>query len=89
MKLKKIDVLEKPYQIYAEVLESGAIDQFVDVMGQSDVRQGALMADAHSGYVLPIGGVVATEGTIYPSFVGYDIGSGVCAGKVNIKKDQI
>ena len=89
MKLKKIDALDKPYQIYAEVLESGAIDQFVDVMGQADVRQGALMADAHSGYVLPIGGVVATEGTIYPSFVGYDIGCGVCAVKMNIKREQI
>lgn len=89
MKLKKIDVLDKPYQIYAEVLESGAIDQFVNVMGLPDVVQGALMADAHSGYVLPIGGVVATKDTIYPAFVGYDIGCGVCSVPTSLTKDQV
>lgn len=89
MKLKKLDVLEKPYQIYAEVLESGAIDQFVNVMELEDVVQGALMADAHTGYVLPVGGVVATRDTIYPAFVGYDIGCGVCSVPTSLTKDDI
>lgn len=89
MQLKKLDLLGKPYRIYAEVLESGAIDQFVNCMSLPDVVQGALMPDAHTGYVLPIGAVVATVGTIYPSFVGYDIGCGMSATKLNISAGDI
>jgi len=89
MQLKKLDALGKPYKIYAEVLESGAIDQFVNCMALPDVVQGALMPDAHTGYVLPIGAVVATVGTIYPSFVGYDIGCGMSATKLNISASDI
>lgn len=79
MKLKKLDVLNKPYKIYAEVLDSGSIEQFVNVMSHPAIVQGALMPDAHSGYVLPIGGVVASKDLIFPAFVGYDIGCGMCA----------
>ena len=89
MQLKKLDLLGKPYKIYAEVLESGAIDQFVNCMSLPDVVQGALMPDAHTGYVMPIGAVVATKGTIYPSFVGYDIGCGMSATKLNIGGDVL
>ena len=34
---------------------------------------GALMPDAHLGYGLPIGGVLATENTVIPYAVGVDI----------------
>lgn len=70
---------EKPYKIFAEVLEQGAIDQFESAMQQDFVVQGALMPDAHTGYSLPIGAVVATDGIVVPSWVGYDIGCGMCA----------
>jgi len=36
--------------------------------------QGALMPDAHTGYGLPIGGVLATENEVIPFAVGMDIG---------------
>jgi tRNA-splicing ligase RtcB len=36
--------------------------------------QGALMPDAHTGYGLPIGGVLATKNAIIPYAVGVDIG---------------
>jgi tRNA-splicing ligase RtcB len=36
------------------------------------------MPDAHLGYGLPIGGVVKTDRVVVPSWVGYDIGCGVC-----------
>ncbi len=36
----------------------------------------ALMADHHVGYAVPIGGVVAYEGKVSPSGVGYDIACG-------------
>ncbi|RPI74940.1 MAG: RtcB family protein [Desulfobacteraceae bacterium] len=42
---------------------------------------GALMADAHSGYGLPIGGVLATEGAVIPYAVGVDI---ACRMKMSI-----
>ncbi len=35
---------------------------------------GALMPDAHVGYGLPIGGVLATDGAVIPYAVGVDIG---------------
>ncbi len=37
----------------------------------------ALMPDAHSGYGMPIGGVIATEQVIIPKAVGVDIGCGM------------
>lgn len=89
MQLKKLDSLGKPYKIYAEVLESTAIDQFVACMSLPDVVKGALMPDAHTGYVLPIGAAVATEGTIYPSFVGYDIGCGMSATRLLLSSSDI
>lgn len=33
----------------------------------------AVMPDGHPGYALPIGGVIALENCVSPSFVGYDI----------------
>ncbi len=44
-------------------------------------RQGALMPDAHVGYGLPIGGVLATEGVVIPWAVGVDI---ACRMKISI-----
>lgn len=69
----------KPYRIFAEVLEQAALDQFESAMQQPFVVRGALMPDAHAGYSLPIGAVVATDGVVLPSWVGYDIGCGMCA----------
>lgn len=89
MKLKKLDDLNKPYKIYAEYLESEAINQFVRAMGQESNVQGALMPDAHTGYTLPIGAVIASEGMIYPSYVGYDIGCGMCAVPTSFDPDAV
>src|SRR3990167_5436367 len=77
---------DKPYKIFAEVLEQEALNQFESAMQQECVVRGALMPDAHAGYTLPIGAVVATDGMIFPSFVGYDIGCGVCAIKTTFTK---
>ena len=70
---------DKPYKIFAEVLEQGALDQFESAMQQPFAVRGVLMPDSHSGYTLPIGAVIATDGVILPSWVGYDIGCGMCA----------
>jgi len=47
-------------------------------------RHVALMPDAHVGYGMPIGGVLAAEGQVIPYAVGLDIGCGVRAWRTNI-----
>lgn len=72
----------KETKIYAEVLEQPAIEQFEAAMNQPFAVKGALMPDAHAGYSLPIGAVVATKGVVVPAWVGYDLGCGMCALKL-------
>lgn len=80
----------KVTNIYAEVLEEEALEQFNSAMAQPFSVKGALMPDAHSGYSLPIGAVVATDGVILPAWVGYDIGCGMCALRLDgITKDDV
>jgi len=71
--------MDKPIKIYAEAVDGKALDQFYTAMKLDTIVQGALMPDTHAGYSLPIGAVVAADGVVYPSFVGYDIGCGMCA----------
>lgn len=85
----KLNKINKPNTIFAEVVEDGAITQFVDVMEHPAITRGALMPDVHQGYTLPIGGVVESKGMVFPSFVGYDIGCGVCALPLNVRVDDI
>ncbi len=49
----------------------------------------ALMADAHVGFGMPIGGVLASLGVIIPNAVGVDIGCGIIAAKTDIKEIDI
>jgi tRNA-splicing ligase RtcB len=46
---------------------------------------GALMADKHKGYRMPIGGVVAYPRHISPTGVGYDIGCGNYAVRTSLR----
>lgn len=86
---KKDLITVKPAKIYAENAEQSALDQFESAMSQDFAVKGALMPDAHKGYSLPIGGVVATKDAIVPAWVGYDIGCGMCAVKTNLKLEDI
>jgi tRNA-splicing ligase RtcB len=69
----------KPHKIFAENPDPAAMGQFYEAMKLDCVVKGAVMPDIHKGYALPIGAVVATEGVIFPSWCGYDIGCG-CVG---------
>lgn len=80
---------DKPYQIFAEVLEQEALDQFESAMQQPFTVRGALMPDAHAGYSLPIGAVVATDDVVLPAWVGYDIGCGMCALPTSHNADDV
>lgn len=79
----------KSYTIFSSTIEQAALDQFYDALEQPFAVTGALMPDAHMGYSLPIGAVVATDGVIVPAWVGYDIGCGMCAVPTAFKKDDV
>lgn len=80
-KMKKLELKKTrlPYTIYgAEGIEEGALHQMEVAMKLPITRAGALMPDAHQGYGLPIGGVLATDNEIIPYGVGMDIGCRMC-----------
>ena len=67
------------YNIFgAEHIEQGALTQMDTAMRLPVAVAGALMPDAHQGYGLPIGGVLATENAVIPYGVGVDIGCRMC-----------
>lgn len=63
-----------PYQIWGpQHIEAGAIAQMLGAARLPVSVAGALMPDAHQGYGLPIGGVLATDNVVIPYAVGVDI----------------
>lgn len=63
------------YKVFgAEAIEEGALKQMNTAMKLPVAVAGALMPDAHQGYGLPIGGVLATRNAVIPYGVGVDIG---------------
>jgi tRNA-splicing ligase RtcB len=66
--------LPLPYQVWGrENIDDAAVDQMDSAMRLPISVAGALMPDAHLGYGLPIGGVLATENVVIPYAVGVDI----------------
>ncbi len=49
----------------------------------------ALMPDAHVGFGMPIGGVLAAEGQVIPHAVGLDIGCGMRAWRTNVPSAEL
>jgi tRNA-splicing ligase RtcB (3'-phosphate/5'-hydroxy nucleic acid ligase) len=62
-----------PYWRWGEGLEPEAVAQMNRACELPVSVAGALMPDAHPGYGLPIGGVLATENAVIPYAVGVDI----------------
>jgi tRNA-splicing ligase RtcB (3'-phosphate/5'-hydroxy nucleic acid ligase) len=74
----------------AEQIEDSAMHQMEQAARLPIAIAGALMPDAHAGYGLPIGGVLATENAVVPYGVGVDIGCRVCLSVFDIDpKDLI
>ncbi len=74
---KNVALIENPfaYSVYGEAyIEDGARTQMDIAMMLPVTIAGALMPDAHQGYGLPIGGVLATRNAVIPYGVGVDIG---------------
>ena len=72
-----------------EYIEAGALEQMNAATKIPVAVAGALMPDAHQGYGLPIGGVLATENAIIPYGVGVDIGCRMCLSIFDISPGEL
>ena len=72
-----------------EQIEAGAQHQMYVAMRLPITVAGALMPDAHYGYGLPIGGVLATENAVIPYGVGVDIGCRMCLSVFGLPAQQL
>jgi tRNA-splicing ligase RtcB len=72
---------DAPYRIWGSDLEPEAVQQMKNACTLSVAVSGALMPDAHLGYGLPIGGVLATDDAVIPYAVGVDI---ACRMKMSV-----
>ncbi|MFI2743585.1 RtcB family protein [Zhouia sp. PK063] len=72
---QQLSITRAPFSIFGEnEIDSQAKQQLYNALKLPIAVQGALMPDAHSGYGLPIGGVLATDNAVIPYGVGVDIG---------------
>jgi tRNA-splicing ligase RtcB len=72
-----------------EFIEPGAMNQMYQAAKLPVSLAGALMPDAHAGYGLPIGGVLATENAVIPYGVGVDIGCRMCLSVFDIDPKEL
>ena len=92
--MKKVITTEKqPIKLWLDDIESGAFEQARNLANLPFIFQHvAVMPDAHQGYGMPIGGVMASEEMVVPNAVGVDIGCGMCAVRTSlttISTDQL
>jgi tRNA-splicing ligase RtcB (3'-phosphate/5'-hydroxy nucleic acid ligase) len=78
-----------PYRIWGEGLEEGSVEQMRQAARLPVAVAGALMPDAHVGYGLPIGGVLATENAVIPYAVGVDIACRMRLSVYDIPGEQL
>ncbi|HLP36137.1 RtcB family protein [Lacibacter sp.] len=73
----------------SEHIEQSAMHQMYTAAKLPVAVAGALMPDAHHGYGLPIGGVLATENAVIPYGVGVDIGCRMCLSIFDIDPKEL
>lgn len=74
-----------PILSWCAELEPGALAQAVNLANHPAVfHHVALMPDAHQGFGMPIGGVIACHGAVIPNAVGVDIGCGMAAVRTTL-----
>jgi tRNA-splicing ligase RtcB len=70
-------------------LEPAAADQIEAALEMPFLEALAIMPDCHPGYHLPIGGVALLREVVSPSYVGYDIGCGMCHIKTDLPASDL
>lgn len=73
----------------SEHIEQSAMHQMYTAAKLPVAVAGALMPDAHHGYGLPIGGVLATQHAVIPYGVGVDIGCRMCLSIYDIDPKEL
>jgi len=80
---------DKLQAVFGDPVDEKALEQINVVLEDDRTIAGALMADHHLGYSMPIGGVVAYQDAISPSGVGYDIACGNKAVRTDTLVDDL
>ncbi|HRY69278.1 MAG TPA: RtcB family protein [Phycisphaerae bacterium] len=80
---------ELTYQVWGQDIDADAHQQMRNACRLPISVAGALMPDAHVGYGLPIGGVLATENAVIPYAVGVDIACRMMMTVFNLPPDQL
>jgi tRNA-splicing ligase RtcB len=78
-----------PWRQWGDDLEKTSIEQMKNACELPISTQGALMPDAHLGYGLPIGGVLATKNAVIPYAVGVDIACRVKMTVLDLPVDSL
>lgn len=83
--MRTITTEKIPIKLWLGDVEEGAMRQIRNIANfPFAYHHIAIMPDAHEGFGMPIGGVMATRRMIMPNAVGVDIGCGVCAQKSSL-----
>lgn len=84
--MKIIKTEKIPIYLWLDDIEPNALEQAKNLANLPFAYHHiAVMPDAHEGYGMPIGGILATVDYIVPNAVGVDIGCGMCAIKSDLK----
>jgi tRNA-splicing ligase RtcB len=67
-----------------EAGEEGLYQQILNACAFPGVRAVAITPDVHFGYGVPVGCVIATDGTLAMGPVGFDIGCGMMAARSTV-----
>ena len=78
-----------PVKSWCADVEAGALVQAENLARHPALRcHVALMPDCHTGYGMPIGGVVAADQAVIPAAVGVDIGCGMRAVETDLPAEH-
>ena len=79
-----------PILCWAKNIEESAMEQAINLANHPCVVDHVVLApDAHSGFGMPIGGVIAVEDAIIPNAVGVDIGCSMSLMRTNLSVEDI
>jgi tRNA-splicing ligase RtcB (3'-phosphate/5'-hydroxy nucleic acid ligase) len=89
--MKFVDTSHRiPIKSWCQELEESALRQAVHLTEIPFVyHHVSLMADCHSGYGMPIGGVIACVDAVIPNAVGVDIGCGMAAARTDLPAERL
>lgn len=86
---RQLNAQRAHFSIFGNDISDEAKNQLYMALKLPVAVAGALLPDAHSGYGLPIGGVLAVENAVIPYGVGLDIGCRMCLSIVDLPSSYL